>query len=117
MASKGICCAAQAAGDLGKPLVITVHRKDGTTYQRCGTCEIVPSCRTPQKRVFAFRFLASADCGIVAAKCGPTAAGIAQYNAEVGRARVAGQPSLLEQAPTFPASGLPLGSPYQLPLS
>lgn len=116
MASKGICCAAQAAGDLGKPLVVTIHRKDGSTYQRCGTCEVAPSCRNPQKLVFVFRFLANAACGILGAtKCTPNAAGVAQYNAERGRAISAGQPVLFDQ-PNFPSAGR-IGSPYQLPLS
>ena len=117
MASKGICCAAQAAGDLGKPLVIVVHRKDGSTYQRCGTCEVAPSCRAPQKLVFVFRFLKSAACGLVGAtSCGPTAAGIAQYNAERGVARSVGQSVLAELPPSFPATGR-IGSPYLLPNS
>lgn len=78
--AKGLCCAAQAAGDLGKPLVITVTHKDGTTSERCGVCEVVPSCKHPQKAVFAFRFLAKNICGLLGGKaCTPTAAGIAQY--------------------------------------
>jgi hypothetical protein len=84
--AKGLCCAAQAAGDLGKPIVIVVHKKDGSTTERCGTCEIVPSCRNQTVKVFAFRFLASADCGLAAAKCKPSAAGEAQYNLERARA-------------------------------
>ena len=117
MASKGICCAAQAAGDLGKPLIITVHRKDGSTYQRCGTCEVAPSCRNPQKLVFVFRFLKGVACGIAgAAKCGPTAQGVSQYNQERSSALSTGQRVLLEQPPLFPATGA-VGSPYSLPLS
>ena len=119
MASKGICCAAQAAGDLGKPLVITIHRKDGSTYQRCGTCEVAPSCRNPQKLVFVFRFLANMACGIVgAAKCAPTAQGVAQYNAERTAAAGTGQPALYENggATRFQPTGV-TGRPYQLPLS
>lgn len=85
--AKGLCCAAQAAGDLGKPIIITVHKKDGTTVQRCGTCEIVPSCRNQAIKVFAFRFLHSIDCGLFgAAKCKPSAQGEAQYNLERARA-------------------------------
>lgn len=80
--AKGLCCAAQAAGDLGKPLIIQVHRKDGTITQRCGVCEVVPSCKHPQNRVFAFRFLASDVCELTAASCAPTAAGVAQYQRE-----------------------------------
>ena len=81
MASKGLCCAAQAAGDLGKPLLVTIHKKDGTNTQRCGVCEVVPSCRNPQTAVFAFRFLKSAVCGLLGSgTCKPSAAGIAQYS-------------------------------------
>lgn len=81
--AKGLCCAAQAAGDLGKPLVIDVVTKTGI-HQRCGVCEVVPSCRNPNKRVFAFRFLKNIACGLAGrASCTPTAAGIAQYTAQI----------------------------------
>ncbi len=89
--AKGLCCAAQAAGDLGKPLLVTIHHKDGTQSQRCGVCEVVPSCKHPQNRVFAFRFLHANVCGLTAAKCQPSAAGIAQYTREIGVARAAGE--------------------------
>lgn len=79
---KGLCCAAQKAGDLGKPLIITVTRKDGTHAERCGVCEVRPSCSNQAKPVFAFRFLPAGVCNLAAAKCGPTPAGIAQYNQE-----------------------------------
>lgn len=79
--AKGLCCEAQAAGDLGKPLVIDVVRKDGTHTERCGVCEVVRSCKDQTKKVFAFRFLPAGVCGIGAKKCLPTAAGIAQYDA------------------------------------
>jgi hypothetical protein len=119
--AKGLCCAAQAAGDLGKPLVVTIHRKDGSTYERCGVCEVQPSCRNPGKLVFAFKFLASAACNLpTAVHCAPTAAGTAQYNAQVSAAAQAGQLSYRDVYPaTFPPSGYnpPPGVPYKLPLS
>lgn len=83
MASKGLCCAAQAAGDLGKPLLITVHHKDGTTSERCGVCEVVPSCKNQAVPVFAFRFLKGIACGIPGGSCKPTAAGVAQYRNQI----------------------------------
>jgi hypothetical protein len=129
MANKGVCCAAQAAGDLGKPLIVIVHHKDGTTSQRCGTCEVRPSCTNPQKLVFAFRFIKSLACGLAGAKsCAPTSAGIAQYNAE--RAKVATTAELTTHgytiapgtgAVSFPVytrpAGSPAPSPYVLPPS
>jgi hypothetical protein len=117
MASRGVCCAAQAAGDLGKPLIVTVHFKNGTVGQRCGVCEIRPSCSNPQKLVFAFRFLTGLACGLATTKCAPTQAGIAQYNATATAAGTTGQQSFAESGtpPTFlPVS---LGSPYQIPQS
>jgi hypothetical protein len=125
MASKGVCCAAQAAGDLGKPLVVTIHKKDGTLSQRCGVCEVRPSCSNAQKLVFAFRFLQSAACGLFGgSKCSPTAAGIAQYDSQVRAAATAGQSAFVE-SPLVPGPGAtftpytPLNStrPYTLPLS
>lgn len=118
--AKGICCAAQAAGDLGRPLVVMVHRKDGTTYERCGTCEVRPACNNPQKRVFAFRFLPSGACGLAASKCMPTAAGIAQYEREVTASAAAGQ-GVLSYSATTPPTFIPVPrgaiapAPYRLP--
>jgi hypothetical protein len=118
--AKGLCCAAAAAGDLGKSLVVSIHKKDGSISRRCGVCEVAPSCRDPQKLVFRFKFLASADCGLAAAgKCTPTAAQIAQYDA--ARIEAAGHPVLTYNgaggnvfAPYTPAR-VPAG--YTLPLS
>jgi hypothetical protein len=124
MASKGVCCAAQAAGDLGKPLVVTLHKKDGTLATRCGVCEVRPSCSNPQKLVFAFRFLKSVACGLPgASQCKPTAAGIAQYQAERTAAASTPQGAFIE-TPTLPTGATfapytrPTGStwlPYTLP--
>lgn len=120
MASKGVCCAAQAAGDLGKPLVISIHKKDGTVTQRCGVCEIRPSCSNAQKLVFAFRFLKGAACGLLgASKCTPSAAGIAQYNATATSAATVAQSAFTELNPpvTFaPYTGGPR-LPYAIPQS
>ena len=92
--AKGLCCAAQAAGDLGKPLIVNVvSTLTGLTTQRCGTCDVVPSCRNPNKLVFSFRFLKKQDCNLVGGKCVPSAAGIAQYNAAIPIAAAAGEPS------------------------
>ena len=78
---KGLCCLAQQNGDLGKPLSVTVTRKDGSSFQRCGVCEVRPSCSNPSKLVFAFRFLKGAACGLLGgSKCGPTPQGVQQYN-------------------------------------
>lgn len=117
--AKGLCCAAQTAGDLGKPLIVNIRKKDGTMTQRCGVCEVVPSCRNPQKLVFAFRFLASAVCGLAGArKCTPTTAGIAEYRTQIPIA--AGGRELLEynvangnvfQQRTIPGGG----RPYMIP--
>jgi hypothetical protein len=122
--AKGLCCAAQKAGDLGKPLVVTVHNKCGGATQRCGVCEVGPSCQNPQKLVFKFRFLKSIDCNLTAGSCQPTQAGIAQYNAERGRASVSGEIPSIYQYPitpggaiTFTPEGRLPGAPYQLPLS
>jgi hypothetical protein len=120
MASRGVCCAAQAAGDLGKPLVVDVHTASGIK-QRCGVCEVRPSCHNPQKLVFAFRFLKNAACALPGtAHCAPTAAGIAQYNAERTAAARTGQIPLYEHhngAVTFAPYAHPgiAPSPYQLP--
>jgi len=120
--AKGLCCAAQAAGDLGKPLIVTIHKRDGTTSQRCGVCEIAPSCRDPQKLVFRFSFLKGIDCHLAGGACAPTAAGIAQYNAERGAAIAAGQVPLAYQYPVTPGGAItfaprpPAGAPYTLPL-
>lgn len=121
MAGKGLCCAAQAAGDLGKPLLVTVHHKDGTTSTRCGTCEVVPSCRNQAVPVFAFRFLKSAVCGLTAASCAPTAAGVAQYRSQQAIAARGGE--LLEYPVTTiggrdvlgAARRIALPAPYSLP--
>lgn len=117
---KGLCCAAQAAGDLGKPLVINVRHKDGTTSQRCGVCEVIPSCRDPQKLVFAFRFLKAIACGLAgAAKCGPTPTGIAQYNAARSVAATTGFAPFEGVALPIRPYTLPHGAPgpYALPPS
>jgi hypothetical protein len=88
----GLCCAAQAAGDLGKPLIVNVVSKStGQTTQRCGVCDIVPSCKNPNKTVFSFRFLKKQDCNLAGGKCTPTAAGIAQYNTQIPIAAAAGE--------------------------
>ena len=115
---KGLCCAAQAAGDLGKPLVVQITKKDGTTTQRCGVCEVRPSCSNQAKLVFAFRFLASAACGLVgASKCAPTQAGLTQYNTERQVAMTIGQIPLTD-APSLPTYTGPRVTtrPYTLPL-
>jgi hypothetical protein len=87
--AKGLCCLAQANGDLGKPLRIVVQTKSGTS-ERCGVCEVVQSCSTqtskPPHPVFRFRFLAGGECDLTTGKCLPTTAGIAQYNTERARA-------------------------------
>jgi hypothetical protein len=129
MANKGVCCAAQAAGDLGKPIIVVLHNKDGTVKigsdgqpeKRCGTCEVRPSCRNPQKLVFAFRFLQSLACGLAGTKsCQPTSAGIAQYNAERTAAASTGQVvydesgTPIQIVPVVPRT---VGRPYQLPPS
>jgi hypothetical protein len=115
--AKGLCCAAQAAGDLGKPLIITVHHKDGTTTRRCGVCEVVPSCRDQSKLVFAFRFLKSMVCGIPGAKqCVPTAAGITEYRAQVPLARAGRELLEYTVSPSNVFSpGRVNGVPYTLP--
>ena len=121
--AKGLCCAAQAAGDLGKPLIVTVRRRDGTTFQRCGVCEVRPSCSNPQKLVFAFRFLKRLVCGLPggATKCGPTAQGVAQYQSQIPVAAAGGQftafgPDIRETPQfEFPPTMIPGGVPYQLP--
>jgi hypothetical protein len=122
--SKGLCCAAQKNGDLGKPLIVTVHRKDGTTTTRCGTCEIGPSCANPQKLAFKFRFLKGVDCNLAGGSCVPTAAGVAQYQAEAARVRVSGDVPDIYQYPLSPGGGPivfsprpPAGAPYVLPNS
>ena len=120
MASKGVCCAAQAAGDLGKPLIVSVTTSTGLVKQRCGVCEVRPSCSNPQKLVFAFRFLKSVACGLLGtAKCTPTAAGIAQYNATATQAATVAQSAFTESGipPVFaPYTGGPR-LPYAIPQS
>jgi len=121
---KGLCCAAQQAGDLGKPLIVNVHRKDGSVVQRCGTCEIVPSCRDQAKMVFRFSWIPSAICNLVAAVCKPTPAGVAQYNTARGQLAIGSEATgYLEAyggspaAYTFTGRALPPGRPpYALPL-
>ena len=122
---KGLCCAAQAAGDLGKPLVLTLtHRTGplaGQTYQKCGVCEVAPSCSDQAKLVFRFRFLPGGTCGIAGAgTCKPTPTGVAQYNA--ARATLATTPASLDYyvTGTNVLTGRPLparGTTYSLPLS
>jgi hypothetical protein len=121
--AKGLCCAAQAAGDLGKPLIVHTHHKDGSVGpDRCGVCEVGPSCSNPQRVVFKFRFLKPADCHLASGSCKPTSAGIAQYNAERGRVSVSGETPLLYQYPVAPGGRIvftpeaPAGAPYTLPL-
>lgn len=129
MANKGVCCAAQAAGDLGKPLIVNVKHKDGSITQRCGTCEIRPSCSNQAKLVFAFRFIKSLACGLAGAThCAPTAAGQAQYNTERAKVATAAELTALGYtlAPTTGAvafapytrpAGAPAPTPYVLPPS
>ncbi len=122
---KGLCCAAQAAGDLGKPLVLTLTHKTGPlagqTYQKCGVCEIAPSCSDQTKMVFRFRFLPGSTCGIAgASSCKPTPTGVAQYNA--ARLSLAAAPATVEYGVTglniFTGRPLPArGTTYSLPLS
>ena len=116
--AKGVCCAAQQAGDLGKPLIVNVRTANGVTT-RCGVCEIRPSCRDPQKLVFAFRFLKGLACGLATTKCGPTAAGIAQYNATATAAgttgQQSGQQSFTDVNNVF--NPVSIGAPYTIPLS
>lgn len=114
----GLCCAAQAAGDLGKPLIVTVHKKDGSTVQRCGVCEVVPSCRHPQVLVFAFRFIKSMACGIAGrTSCKPTAGGIAEYRAQIPIA-ARGAEAIAYYDPSLQTRALPPTgrAPYTLPL-
>jgi hypothetical protein len=77
--AKGLCCQAQARGVLGAPLLINVRLKSGVQVQRCGVCEIAPSCQNPQKPVFRFRFLKGQDCNLTSGRCIPTPTGVAQY--------------------------------------
>lgn len=118
---KGLCCAAQAAGDLGKPLVVTVALKTGGTTTRCGVCEIVPSCKNPQKTVFAFRFLKKQECGLPGTACAVTPAGLAQYTAQQGTAAAAGPVGAFTVGGTAgavtltPTAGFLGGLPYTLP--
>lgn len=109
--AKGLCCAVQAQGGLGKPIQLTIHNKDGSTTQRCGVCEVAPSCSNPQKRVFRFRFLKGIVCGLAGAgKCGPTPAGVAQYaNA---RATAAATGSAIEYEDTQTGPGITFAGPY-----
>ncbi len=113
--AKGICCALQAAGRLGDPVVVTM--KNGS--KRCGVCEVRPSCRDPQKLVFAFRFLKGLVCKLPGASaCAPTAAGVAQYNQVRTQAAVSGASFEIADQPGYPALPYPAPHPhYQLPLS
>jgi hypothetical protein len=104
----GFCCEMQARGLLGHADIITITKKDGTRSQRCGVCEIGPSCSNPQKLVFKFRFVASADCGLIAGTCKPTEAGIAQYNRD--RVEPAGH-TVVRRTPATPG----LGGTYTFP--
>ena len=70
--------------------MVTVALKTGGTTTRCGVCEIVPSCKNPQKTVFAFRFLKKQECGLPGTACAVTPAGLAQYTAQQGTAAAAG---------------------------
>jgi hypothetical protein len=91
--AKGLCCQLQADGLLGREVQLTIHKKDGTTVDRCGVCEVGPSCSNPQKDVFRFRFIPSAVCNIPGTSaCTPTPAGIAQYQAARTAARTTGSP-------------------------
>jgi len=103
--AKGLCCAAVAAGDLGKSLRVIVHKKYGTTGERCGVCEIVRSCTDPQKRVFRFKFLPIGDCGILGKTCKISDAMVAQYNAS--RTEAAGHPVL-----TYNGTGRNIFAPW-----
>jgi len=126
--AKGLCCQVQADGHLGDPIQITVKHKDGTTSQRCGVCEVRPSCSNPQKKVFGFRFLKAAICGLASTGgCTPTPAGIAQYSRV--RTQVMASGATLEvqdpffapgEVPTYvtlpiPGAGAPRRIPYTLP--
>jgi hypothetical protein len=114
---KGLCCLAQAKGDLGKAIATT--NKNGKEI--CGVCEVRPSCRDPQKRVFAYRRLDAAACGIAGGThCKPTAAGIAQYNTN---ARIGARTGFAEPIEYTNGGGLAptreefAGRPYRIPLS
>ena|SRR5216684_1971744 len=111
--AKGLCCDLQSRGLLGRQVTLTL--KNGS--QRCGVCEVRPSCRDPQKLIFAFRFLPGADCKLPGkSSCIPTAAGVAQYNSQraadaatgsgVEVVDVAGYPTRALQAP-YPRFQLP----------
>src|SRR5216684_524618 len=111
--AKGICCQLQAEGHLGQPIQLTIHKKDGTTTQRCGVCEVRPSCSNPQKLVFAFRFLKSAICGIAGvSSCKPTAAGTAQYSAARQAAATTG--ASFEVEDPFTGMGVPAPASYRV---
>lgn len=113
--AKGLCCLAQQRGDLGKPIVVVLHHKNGQTSQRCGVCEVVPSCRNPQKRVFAFRFLKNLVCNLPGkAHCEPTQAGIAEYQQQIPIA-AAGRETLDYFAPTLAPTARSGMYPYSLP--
>jgi hypothetical protein len=88
---KGLCCMAARAGDLGKTLKVDIHNKmtGAIIGQRCGVCEIGPTCKNPQVLGFRFRFLASEKCGLPG-KCMITPAYVTQYNAN--RTEAAGHP-------------------------
>jgi hypothetical protein len=119
----GLCCLAQKNGDLGKELVVTIHHKNGTTTQRCGVCEVVPSCKDQSKLVFAFRFLANAVCRLPgkSSGCTPTAAGRVQYNAERALAARGGASNPYEyqvgNGVLIPRAISGGALPYSLPLS
>lgn len=125
--AKGLCCQIQAQGGLGRPIQLSIRKKDGTTVERCGVCEVGPSCSNPQKTVFRFRFLASRVCGIAGtSSCQPTPAGIAQYNTARTQASTLGSPVEYEDPFTvkpgdpyvalpIPGAGAPSRVTYRLP--
>lgn len=116
--AKGLCCQVQADGRLGFPIEVTIHKKDGSTIQRCGVCEVAPSCSDPQKKVFRFRFLKNMVCGIMGGTaCGPTPAGIAQYGAQRTAARTTGATFELEDIGALSGPGAVAPPKYaQLPI-
>jgi hypothetical protein len=93
-----------------------VTMKNGN--KRCGVCEVRPSCRDPQKLVFAFRFLKGIVCGLAgASKCTPSPAGIAQYNTERTSAGVSGSAFEIADIPPYTVRTPITARPYQLPPS
>lgn len=113
---KGLCCEAQRRGDLGKPLVILIHHRDGSTTERCGTCEVVPSCANPQKRVFRFKFIPSADCNLPGKKkCMPTGAGVSEYEQQIPLAASGRETLFYDPARIWAAQRIASPAPYRLP--